>query len=227
MASRPQITRLALVACGVVALTIGAATAFALVKVYSNDFSKGADADSLAVSGKGCGTKYDDANKRLDIFAKQGPARCRLKVPVQGDSAQPDQAIGVTTKLDKSLPKSVAKKAYFAVTLRDGAGGLYEFRIYPAVRRYSLERTPDANGFPVEGREKSIGKAGERNFIRLQVIGDTIKAKVNGKGLDPVTDQNASELAGRRMTVTFGVDGKSSDGGGGWVDDILVQVPTP
>jgi hypothetical protein len=227
MASRPRLKHLP-VALGVLAaLAIGAATAFALVKVYSNDFSNGGEADSLPLSGKGCQTKWDQDNKRLDIVAKEGSTRCRLKLPVQGDSPQPDQAVEVTAKLDKSTPKSIARKTYFSVTLRDGSGGLYEFRVYPALRRYSLGREPDGNGFPVEGRDRSIGKPGDRNFIRLEVDGDTIKAKVNKKRLDPVTDQNASELAGRRMTVTFGVEGKSSDPVGGWIDDVLVQVPSP
>lgn len=211
----------------VVALALFASAAMALIKVYSNDFSNKNEADSLRLSGKHCHTDYDADNERLDIAASSSPTRCRLKIPVQGDSPQPDQALVVTAKLDKSVPKSIAKRTYFAITLRDGAGGLYEFRVYPSLRRYSLVRDPDANGFPVEGREKAIAKAGDRNVIRLETLGDTIKAKVNKKALDTVTDAKASELAGRRMTVTFGVEGKTSDTVGGWIDDVLVQVPSP
>ncbi len=219
-------TTVALLALAV--LGVGAAAALALVKVYSNDFSSATEADQLAIEGKGCRKNWDKNNKRLDVVAKNGgPARCRLKVPVQGDSAQPNQAVLVTAKLDKNLPNSIAKKTYIAISIRDGAGGLLEMRVYPSNQRVELHREPNANGFPVEAGDKAIGKPGDRNFLRIEANEDVIKVKVNKFKLEAVTDPNPSELEGRRITVQLVTEAKTSDPVSAWFDDLQVQVPTP
>src|SRR5262245_59101811 len=115
-----RLRRAALVAFSL--LAIAATSAFALVKVYSNDFSSQVEADQLLIEGKSCEKDWDKEGKRLFVIAKSGPARCRLKVPVQGDSPQPNQAVLVTTKLEKNLPSSILRKTYLAVTIRDGSG---------------------------------------------------------------------------------------------------------
>ena len=217
-----------LAAAGVtVAMVAGASVASALIKVYANDFSNKTEADQLRISGKGCNKQWDQENKRLFAVANAGPTRCRLRVPVQGDSVQPNQAVQVTTKLAKNIPNSIAKRSYVSISIRDGAGGRYEFKVYPALRRAELVREPNGNPFPVEARDKAIGKAGERNTLRLEVNSDVIKAKVNKARFEAITDDNAADLEGRRITLTLGVDGKTGESVSAWFDDLQVQVPTP
>lgn len=208
-------------------LAVAATTAAALVKVYSNDFSSSTEADQLLIEGKGCDKVWDKENKRLVVVAKQGPARCRLKAPVQGDSPQPNQAVLVTAKLDKDIANSVAKKTYLAISLRDGAGGLLQLRLYPALRRVEVHREPGANGFPFEARDKSIGRPGDRNFIRMEANENTIKVKVNKAKFEAITDPNPSELEGRRITLQLISEAKTSEPISAWFDDFQVQVPNP
>lgn len=210
-----------------VAMVAGASVASALIKVYANDFSNKTEADQLRISGKGCKKQWDRENKRLFAVANAGPTRCRLRVPVQGDSVQPNQAVQVTTKLAKNIPNSIAKRSYVSISIRDGAGGRYEFKVYPALRRAELVREPNGNAFPVEARDKAIGKAGERNTLRLEVNSDVIKAKVNKARFEAITDDNAADLEGRRITLTLGVEGKTGESVSAWFDDLQVQVPTP
>jgi hypothetical protein len=210
-----------------VLLALGATVAIAFVKVYSNDFSNKDEANQLRISGKGCKQLWDEDNKRIVALAKAGPTRCRLKVPVQGDAPQPNQAVQVTSKLEKNIANSVAKKVYISISVRDGAGGRYEFKVFPALRRAELAREPNANGFPMEVKDKGIGKAGERNTLRLEVNGDEIKWKVNKKKFETFADENAGELEGRRITLTLGVEGKTGEPVSAWFDDLQVTVPDP
>jgi hypothetical protein len=208
-------------------LAMAATAAFALVKVYSNDFSKATKAGQLLVEGKGCTKSWDQENKRLDLVAKQGPARCRLKVPVQADSPQPNQVVLVTAKLDKGIDSAVARKTYIAISIRDGAGGLLEMRVYPSLQKVEVHREPGANGFPVEVKDKAIGKPGDRNFLRIEANEDVIKVKVNKAKLDAITDPNPAELEGRRITLQLVSEAKTSEPIGAWFDDLQVQVPNP
>lgn len=217
-----------LAAAGLTAVLVaGASVATALIKVYANDFSNKTEADQLKISGKGCKKLWDEENKRIFAVANAGPTRCRLKVPVQGDSVQPNQAVQVTTKLEKDIPSSIAKRSYVSISIRDGAGGRYEFKVYPALRKVELVREPNGNPFPFEAKDNAIGKAGERNTLRLEVSGDVIKAKVNKTRFEAITDDNAADLEGRRITLTLGVDGKTGESVSAWFDDLQVQVPTP
>lgn len=213
--------------CAFLALAFAAAAALAAVKVYSNGFSDREDSKELRIAGKGCDKDWDSENDRLVVEAKEGPATCRLKVPVQGDTPQPDHALEATAKLEGSTPKSVAKGTYIAISVRDGAGGRYELRIYPQLGRYELRREPEGGGFPVEGRDEAVGKPGERNALRLEAILGSVKAKVNAKRIGPVLDPDAEDIEGRRMTMVLGVEKRTKDPVSAWFDDVAVQVPTP
>lgn len=219
------------VAVGAAAALAVAAVAFASVRVYSNDFSGPGEAGELRVAGKGCSKSWDREHERLLVEAKAGPAKCRLKLPVRGDAPQPDHTLAVTAKALKPAGRSAMassdSKIYLAITIRDGAGGRYELRIHPATRSYELRREPEGGDFPVTGREKAIGRLGERNVLRLEAILDSIKAKVNKKRIGPVLDPGAADLEGTRMTIVLGMEGKSGDPIRAWVDDIQAYVPRP
>lgn len=212
------------------AMLAAAAVAYASVRVYSNDFSGPGEAGELRIAGKGCSKEWDREHKRLRVQAKGGPAKCRLKLPVQGDAPQPDHTLVATAKVLDPGKTAMARsdsKIYIAVTVRDGAGGRYELRIFPATRRYELRREPEGGEFPVTGRDAAIGKLGERNVLRIEAILDSVKAKVNKKRIGPVLDADAEDLEGTRMTIVLGMEGKSGDPIRAWVDDLQVYVPTP
>lgn len=216
---------------GLVATLALAAVALAGVRIYGNDFSGKGDAGELKVAGKGCSKTWDRKHESLILGAERGPVRCRLKLPIRGDAPRPDHTLLATINaLEPGGRSAMAKsdrKIYVALSIRDGAGGRYELRIYPDRRRYELRRHPEKGEFPLSGRDEAIGKLGERNTLRLEAIVDSIKGKVNKKRIGPILDPDAAEIEGTRMTIVLGMEGKTDDPLRARVDDIRVEVPRP
>jgi hypothetical protein len=217
----------ATVALGALAALALASVALAAVEVYSNDFKSKAEFKQARVAGKGCDKGWSRKQERLDVESKGGPARCKLKLPVQGDAAQPDHELEVTAKVDKSTPKSVRKQVYVAVSVREGKESRYELRVFPHRQRYDLRREPDDNAFPERGEDKAIGRIGERNRIRVQAFEGRIQASVNKKKIGPVEDPAAGDLRGTRMSATLGVEGRTGKDVAAWFDDVKVRIPNP
>jgi hypothetical protein len=214
------------IACACVAL-VAAATATAAIQVYSNNFSSRAEFKQVKADGKGCKKDWLKDKDRIEVQAKGGPSRCKLKLPVQGDAAQPDHELIATAKIGKSTPKKVRGDVYIAVSVREGKSSRYELRIFPHRQRYELRREPNENPFPERGSDNGIGRIGERNDLRIEATGNTIRARVNNHRIGPVNDSAARDQRGTRMSLTFGVEGRTGKDLDAWFDDVVVRVPNP
>jgi hypothetical protein len=214
------------ISCACAAL-VAAAAAVAAVQIYSNDFSTGAEFKQVKAAGKGCSKDWLKDKDRIEVEAKGGPARCKLKLPVQGDAAQPDHELVVTAKVGKSTPKKVRGDVYVAVSVREGKDSRYELRVFPQRQRFELGRQPDDDAFPVKGNDRGIGRVGERNKLRIQAFGDRIQAEVNKHKVDPVDDPAAGDQRGTRMSLSLGVEGRTGKDVDAWFDDVSVRIPSP
>jgi hypothetical protein len=204
-----------------------AATSLAAIQVYSNDFSSRGEFKQVRAAGKGCGKDWLKDKERVEVEAKEGPSRCKLKLPVQGDAAQPDHELAAAAKVGKSTPRKVRGQAYVAVSVREGKDSRYELRVFPHRHRYELRREPEGGEFPVRGRDKGIGGIGERNVLRIQAFGDRIQAKVNKHEIAPVADSAAGDQRGARLSLAFGVEGRTRKELDAWFDDVRVRIPNP
>jgi hypothetical protein len=169
------------------ATLVAAGTAAAAIQIYSNDFSNRAEFKQLKAAGKGCGKDWLKDKDRIEVESKGGPARCKLKLPVQGDAAQPDHELAATAKVGKSTPKKVRGDVYVAVSVREGKDSRYELRVFPHRQRYELRREPEGEGFPKRGKDRGIGEVGESNSLRIQAFGDRVKASVNKQRIGPIS----------------------------------------
>jgi hypothetical protein len=215
-------------AIGCACLTFAAATtAVAAIQVYKNDFSSRAEFKDAKAAGKGCKKDWLKDKDRIEVEANGGPSRCKLKLPVQGDARQPDHELVATAKVGKSTPKKVRGDVYIALSVREGNDSRYELRVFPHRQRYELRRQPDDNAFPERGRDRGIGRVGERNDLRIRAFGDRIQATVNKQKIGPVEDPAAGDQRGMRMSMTLGVEGRTGKQVDAWFDDVVVRIPTP
>jgi hypothetical protein len=217
----------ATVVLGVLATLVLAAVAVAAVEVYENDFGNKTEFSQARVAGKGCEKRWSKKQERLDVEAKGGPSRCKLKVPVQGDAAQPDHELEVTAKVEKSVARSVRKQVYVAVSVREGNDTRYELRVFPHRQRFDFRREPEGNAFPERGEDNGIGEIGEQNRLRIQAFGNRIQASVNKKKIGPIEDPSGGDVKGTRMSATLGVEGRSGKPVQAWFDDVKVRIPQP
>ncbi len=201
--------------------------AFGAVRVYINEFKSNSDAKSLSLTGKGCKAEVRGNKGQLGVSTAEGGSRCRLRLPVQGDAAQPNHIVKVLGKLLPKTSENVRTKTYLAVTVREGGGGYYELRIYPEKQKYSLVRKPEDAAFPVTVKDKGIGGTGEKNRITLSAIGDAVKAKINKVDVDEVIDPQPGALPGTKISIVLGQEGSSSEGASIWFKDLSVEVPNP
>lgn len=217
----------ALVFASVLALASLGGLAFGAVRIYHNDFESRSDEKALNLSGKGCETKIRGNKGQLGVSTSEGGSRCRMRLPVIGDSAQPNHIVDVTAKLLPKTPDQIRRKVYVAVTVREGGGGYYELRIYPEKRKYQLTRKPGDNAFPVQAKDKEIGKTGDKNKLTLRALGDVVGGKVNKATIEDVVDPQPGALPGSRISIVLGQEGRSSDGASAWFSDLRVSVPNP
>lgn len=208
-------------------LTAMAALAFASVRVYKNDFKSEGAAKQLELSGKGCNAEVRGKKGQLGVSTAEGGTRCRLRLPVRGDGPRPDHIVRVATKLLPKTPDNVRKNVYLAVTAREGGGGYYELRVYPERRKYTLVRRPEDQGFPVTGKDREVGKTGEKNKLTLRAIDAEVTAKVNKAPLLAATDPAPADLEGTRISLVVGQEGGSNDGAAVWFANLSVGVPNP
>lgn len=211
----------------VAALFALGALAFAAVRVYHNTFEGKGDAKELELSGKGCEAEVRGNKNQLGVSTSGGGSRCRLRLPVQGDTSQPDHIVDVDAKLLPKTPEQIRKKVYVAITVREGGGGYYELRVYPEKRKFSLTRKPEGDGFPSTDKDDEIGKTGEKNKLTLRALGDAVSAKINKLAVDEIVDPQPGALPGAKISIVLGQEGSSSDGASIWFKDVRVSVPNP
>jgi len=217
----------ALLIASLLALGVCAGVAFGAVRVYNNQFAGKGDAKELDLSGKGCKAEVRGKKGQLGVTTAEGGSRCRLRLPVIGDSSQPDHIVDVETKLLPKTPEKIRKKVYVAATVREGGGGYYELRVYPERRKYSLVRKPGDAAFPVTGKDREIGKAGDKNKLTLRALGDAVSGKVNKFAIADVADPQPGALPGTKISIVLGQEGGSKDGASVWFKDLRVSVPNP
>lgn len=201
--------------------------AIASVRVYENKFKDRSDANALDLSGKGCKAELRGNKGQLGVTTDEGGSRCRLRLPVLADGTKPDQIVQVDGKLLPKTDEKVRNKVYLAITVREGAGGYYELRVYPEKREYSLVRRPTDEGFPVTDRDNKIGRTGDKNRLAIRAIGNDVSAKVNKTAIPAVTDPAPDDLKGTRISIVLGQEGGSNDGAAVWFSDLSVRVPKP
>ena len=217
----------AFAATSIVALVVLGGLAAAAVRVYDNKFEGKGDAKELDLSGKGCKAEVPNGKNQLRVESPEGGSRCRLRLPVQADTAQPDHVIDVQAKLLPKTPEQIREKVYVAVTVREGGGGYYELRVYPEKRKFSVTRKPGDAAFPVNGKDRDIGKTGDKNKLTLRAIGDAVSAKINKTTIDEVVDPQPGGLPGTKLSIVLGQEGGSSEGAAVWFRDLRVSVPNP
>ena len=210
-----------------VCLGLFATLAFGAVRVYKNEFEGRGDAKELDLRGKGCEAEVRGKKGQLGVSTSKGGSRCRLRLPVIGDAARPDHIVDVAAKLLPSTPEKIRKKVYVAATVREGGGGYYELRVYPEKRKYSLVRRPADQAFPVSGKDRAIGKTGDKNKLTIRALGDAVGGKVNKAAIEDVVDPAPNDLPGSKISIVLGQEGSSKDGARVWFKDLRVSVPNP
>ena len=228
MRSKRQTTRTLalLLTAGAVSLAF-AASAAAVIYVYSNGFGSRADVKEMKKSGGGkkCDKRFRKKGESMHVSVT-GRRFCEFKPPIVGDGSQPNQVILAKGKvLPKHTPKALRKSAYLAVRVRVGGGDWYELQIRPKQRRFKLERSPQEGSVSEEGRNDAIRPIKQPNALRLDVKGDRVTAIVNGEELASVVDSSPGEVGGRR--VSFGL-GSRKDGRRATVgvfDRVRVGIP--
>ncbi len=208
-------------------LTALCGLAFGAVRVYHNQFESKSDGKALQVSGKGCKAEVRGNKGQLGVSTPESKTRCRFRLPVLADAAQPDHIVDVEAKLLPKTPEQIRKKVYLAMTLREGGGGYYELRIYPEKKKYELSRKPGDAAFPVTAKDRKIGGTGDKNKLTLRALGDVVSGKINKTAIDEIVDPQPGALPGGKISLVLGQEGGSSEGASAWFKDLRVSVPSP
>lgn len=226
---RPR-TRLAIVAAALGATVALAASATALVTVYSNDLSSRADFQELTRAGGGnrnCERAYRARGENMRVNVS-GQRLCAFAPPVRGDGPRPDHDFSVEARVLKRTPKRVRKATFLSISVRVGGGNSYELQVRPRVKRFRLLRNPNGAAFPVAGESRrDIGGIGELNKLRIRADGATIAAYVNGNRVAKATDPDADDFTGAKLAFGLGSRRDSSKGPVAKFDNIRVRVPSP
>jgi hypothetical protein len=205
-----------------------AAIALASVTVYKNNFSSKSRFGQIEKGhGKHCDRNYRAGKEVLRLVVTRSPETCTLSPPVFGDAPQPDHILQVQGKILSSTPKRLRKHAYLIASVRVGGGGRYEMRIFPKTEKFEVTRKPNGGGFPVEGTNTDIEGIGKRNKLKIQAIGDQVKALVNGTNIASVTDGNPGELDGVKVEIGAGNTKSAHKKTEATFDNVKVAVPNP
>jgi hypothetical protein len=225
-------TRTALITAATALLCAAvAATAFAAVTVYDNDFSSRSEVNEVKKSGgKACGRKFVKKGKRktMRVTVKEGPKTCSFRPPVQGDGELPNFELRLDAKIAKSTKESARRGAFLGVSVRVGGNGVgYELRVFPQTDKFKLSRGPNSNAFPLDGTEGAIAPVGKKNTLRLSVQGARVRATVNGTELADVTDNDPGAVSGRKLRFAVGNERSSGKDVVGTIKNVRVTVPDP
>jgi hypothetical protein len=231
MTPRPRIRTTLIAAVVAVLGAVVAATAFAAVTVYENDFSSRGEVREVKKSGgKACARKFvhKGSRKSMRVTVKDGPRTCAFRPPVQGDGELPNFELRLDAKIAKSTGGSVRRGAFLGVLVRVGGSGVgYELRVFPHTDKFKLTRGPNSNPFPVNGTEAAIAGIGKKNTLRLSVDGARVRAKVNGTEVADITDNDPGAVSGRKLRFAVGSERNSGKDVVGVIKNVRVTVPDP
>ena len=205
-----------------------AAAAFAFVQIYKNPFNNRSQYNEIQkVSGKKCGRAFKEERELMQVKAREGPASCSYKLPVQGSGPRPDHRFEAEARLLRDTHSSIREDAYLSMGLRVGSGKRYELRVDSKDREFELRRKPGGAMFPVAGHNGAITGVGRLNRLRLIAVNDRIRAFVNGTKVADVVDPSPGQVDGAK--VYFGVGNQKQTGRKTIANfDLLrLKVPTP
>jgi hypothetical protein len=214
----------------VLAAATAAATAFAGVVVYKNNFSRKSEVRELRrAEGKHCRKHWRERTEKLVVVAKRGPTTCGYEPPVEGDSAQPNHDFRAKEKLLKKTPKRIRRRAYLALKVRASKKAGYQLRVFPATQKWELRRAPSGGGpaFPASGKSNAVKGRGKTNNLRLKAQDDTVAGFVNGTKLTKVKDPSPNEVRGRRVEFAVGQRRHSNKPASAIIDALRLAVPNP
>jgi hypothetical protein len=229
MLGTPRTRRLALALGAALILGAGAGAALALanVIVYENSLStksQGKQLRHFEGRGKDCARHVRGGSLLVQVTGKD---TCGYRLPVEGDSPQPNHSLHGRFKLDRATPKALRRRTYLGLALRYGSGTGYTLRILPQRHQFVLRRLPKGTGFPVSARTPRVKAVRKWNDLRLQAFGTKIVAVINGKHVASVNDSAASQVKGRKAEVFVGANRANSVGAFGRIDDVRLTVPSP
>ena len=229
MLRRPSATRRLALVLGAALLGAGvfAALALANVVVYQNALSTNAQGKQLhhfEGKAKDCSRHVRGGSLLVQVTGKD---TCGYRLPLEGDSPQPNHALHARFKLARATPAKLRRKTYLGLAIRYGGGTGYTLRVLPQRHQFKLRRLPKGQGFPVGGRDARIKPVDGWNDLRLQAFGTKVIAVVNGKQVAKVDDASASDVTGRKAEVFVGANKGSKTGAFGRVDDVRLAVPSP
>jgi hypothetical protein len=230
MAPRAQRTLRFALAVALVALGLAAVAALASVTVYNNNFSRKSEAKEIRhASGNHCDKRWRSKAESFRVVANKGPGACVYRPPVEADGPGPDHKFQVRAKLLKDTPKGIRDGAFVAVAVRAATGVGYELRVFPSTRKFQLRRSPGGGGgdFPAKGHSGKINGGGKSNILRIDAIGDTVTARVNGTKLAKATDSNAAQVSGRKVQFELGQKKSTSQPTIAVFDDVRLALPSP
>jgi hypothetical protein len=207
-----------------------AASAFALVTIYSNGFANKSAYNEVSRAGGGgggCAREFRKSDGEMRVTVKEGPVHCEYVPPAQGDGPQPDHNFLAHSVVGGRTPAAVDDTAFVSVSVRVGGGNHYQLRVFPKTDAWQLRRQPAGVGFPASGTNPAIKGLGKVNQIELAAVGNEVRAFVNDAPLTVVVGASPGQPEGER--VQFGVGQEATTGRDtfGSITKVALRVPDP
>lgn len=203
---------------------IFASVALAKVTIYENEVNgKSGFASLKEFAGKNCKKSWRK-KQSLGFTVDGGRTECSWKLPIEGDSNQPDHTLQALGKVANGTDKKAKEQSFVGLRIRANRKQGYEMRIYPKPRRWEFLR----NGKVVEaGTERAIGAIGKKNLMRLASEGNTVVPRINNVELTTFKDPEADGVGGRKALLVSGVGQKTRKDATGFFDQIKLILPNP
>lgn len=211
-------------ALGALGALIFASLAIAKLTIYENEVNgKQAFSSLKELKGKKCKKSWRK-KQSLGFTVDGGRTECSWKLPVEGDSKQPDHTLQALGKVANGTDKKAKEQSFVGLRIRANRKQGYEMRVFPKPRRWEFLR----NGKVVEeGTEREIGAIGKKNLMRVASEGNTVVARINNAVLTTFKDSEAGGVGGRKALLIAGVDGRTRKDAVGFFDGIKLILPSP
>lgn len=203
---------------------IFASIASGAVTIYANDVNGQQAFESLKqFDGKECSKSWRK-KQSLGFTVDGGRSACSWKLPVEGDSAQPDHTLQAVAKVANGTDKKAKEDTFLGLRIRANRKQGYEMRVFPKSRQWEFRR----NGKMIEeGTDRAIGAIGKKNLMRLASGGNTIVARVNNAVLVNFKETSPGQVDGRKALLTSGIAGRTKKDALGLFDQIKLILPNP
>jgi hypothetical protein len=215
-------------------LTLASGAGAALIGIYRNNMETDSLRGQIAkLSGERC--QRGGSSHAFRIVVGKRTRECAYQTPVIGR----DLEVSAVTRLLRSTPKALQRKAFLAVSLRTGgAGAGYQLAVFPLQRKAQLRKI-FSNGrvgyLHIAKNVRSAKGLDLGNDLRLRAFNVTsgpdkgacrILAWVGKVRVADVTDDGSGELTGRASGFSVGAT-KNAKGMAASVDDVVLRVPNP